>query len=143
VWVLRGMLEALFGLAYLALTLFTGFWSVLTGLLGCYEECTDSGDWTDHRAAWQWNAITVLALVSVLTGLLMLAFSFKAPRVALALLGLQAAAAGAASAFLVHNYDASILWWYFAVMGSGLAFVWLRLAPTRADARGIPADPSA
>jgi hypothetical protein len=131
------------GLAYAVLTLFTGFWSLLTGLVDCYEECTASGDWTDHRDAWQWDAITVLTLVSVLAGLFALAPAFKAPRVALALVGLQAAVGAAATALLAHAYDASILWWYFAVVGSGLAFVWLRTGPTTADARGIRADPSA
>jgi hypothetical protein len=135
------LLTALLGLAYAALLLFTGFWGVLTGLVDCWEECSGGRDWSEQPNAWQWNAIAALSAVSVLAGLLAIACAFRVPRVALAFFGLQVAAAMAATAFLVHVYDWSILWWLAAVVGPGLAFFVSRgrsISGNRGDARGIP-----
>jgi hypothetical protein len=136
---------AIAAVAYGALTLWTAFWVVVGGVVGCYEGCPNEGEWWDRSDAWQWDAIALLGLVSAVVGLAALASMFWYWRVGVALVIAHLAVLAVAGSLMGQNPDLGsrpVVVSYVLVVGAAVALVQLR-RPSRGGVRGTREGPFA
>jgi hypothetical protein len=137
--------SAVAAVAYGALTLWSAFWAAVGGVVGCYEDCPNEGEWWDRSDAWQWDAIALLGLVSAVVGLAALASMFWRWRVGAALVVGHLAVLAVAGGLMGQNPDLGsrpVVVSYVLVVAAAAALVQLR-RPSRGDARGNRGGPSA
>ena len=142
----------LLAVLYSALAIIAALALFVYGAYDCYENCrydVPNPPWPDDIDAWQWDAILWLGVASLVAAVAFLIAVFRLGGwIAAALLGAHVALVGVGGGFVraAGEVDTSLLVLVavgLAAPGAALIAVQARSASSRADGRGIRADPTA